>query len=229
MRFEGIRVVVTGGGRGLGLRLAGEFARRGAHVFVSARDEAAAKEAVRAIEWESAGTASAYACDLARPASVAEFAQAVADQTEHVDVLINNGAAYLEGPADDDLVADTVQGAVTGTILLTEKLLPLLRRSARPDVVNIVSSAGEPGNHRSTAHPAFYAAKHAQAGYADILSHRLRPEGIRVISLFPPDFVQDGPRTAGSPLTAASVADCVLFAVGQPRDCFLREFRFEQL
>ncbi|MCP2328026.1 NAD(P)-dependent dehydrogenase (short-subunit alcohol dehydrogenase family) [Hamadaea flava] len=229
MGFEGMRVVLTGGGRGLGRRLAGEFAQRGAHVFVSARDEAAAKETVRGIEWAAVGSASAYACDLAQPASVAEFAQTVSARTDRVDVLINNGAAYLEGPADDERIAETVQGAATGTILLTEKLLPLLRRSDRPDVVNVVSAAGEPGHHRSPAHPAFYAAKHAQAGYAEILSHRLRPEGIRVVSLFPPDFVQDGPRTAGSPLTAASVADCVLFAVGPPRDCFLREFRFEQL
>jgi len=227
MEFEGMRVVITGGGRGLGRRLAEEFARRGAHVFVSARDEAAAKETVRAIEWEAVGTASAHVCDLAEPASVVELAEAVGDR---IDVLINNGAAYLEGPdVSEGAVENLISGAVTGTVLLTERLLPLLRRSDRADVVNIVSSAAEPGNHRSTAHPAFYAAKHAQAGYAEILSHRLRPEGIRVISLFPPDFVQDGPRTAGSPLTAASVADCVLFAVRQPRDCFLREFRFEQL
>lgn len=28
-------------------------------------------------------------------------------------------------------------------------------------------------------------------------------------------------------LTAQSVADCVLFAVNQPRDCFIRSFHFE--
>jgi NAD(P)-dependent dehydrogenase (short-subunit alcohol dehydrogenase family) len=97
-----------------------------------------------------------------------------------------------------------------------------------PDIVNLVSSAGVVGNHRSDAHPAFYAAKHAQAGYAEILSERLRPDGIRVISLFPPDFVQDGPRVVGADLTAESVVGCVMFAVDQPRDCFIRAFHFEQ-
>jgi NAD(P)-dependent dehydrogenase (short-subunit alcohol dehydrogenase family) len=85
------------------------------------------------------------------------------------------------------------------------------------------------GHHRSEAHAAFYAAKHAKSGYAEILCARLRPEGIRVISLYPPDFVQDGPRDANSTLTAQSVVDCVLFAVHQPRDCFIRAFYFEQL
>ncbi len=117
----------------------------------------------------------------------------------------------------------------TGTALLTKHLLPLLRASPRPDIVNMISAAGEVGHRRSGAHPAFYAAKHAHAGLAEILSHRLRPEGIRVISLFPPDFVQAGPRDATGDLTAASIVDCVLFAVGQPRDCFIREFRFEQV
>jgi NAD(P)-dependent dehydrogenase (short-subunit alcohol dehydrogenase family) len=93
----------------------------------------------------------------------------------------------------------------------------------------MISTCGEVGHHRSGAHPAFYAAKHAHAGLAEILSHRLRPEGIRVISLFPPDFVQNGPRRADSDLTVQSVIDCVVFAVGQPRDCFIREFHFEQV
>jgi NAD(P)-dependent dehydrogenase (short-subunit alcohol dehydrogenase family) len=93
----------------------------------------------------------------------------------------------------------------------------------------MISACGEVGHRRSGAHPAFYAAKHAHAGLAEILSHRLRAEGIRVISLFPPDFVRDGPRHADGELTARSIIECVLFAVGQPRDCFIREFRFEQV
>jgi NAD(P)-dependent dehydrogenase (short-subunit alcohol dehydrogenase family) len=163
---------------------------------------------------------------------VRAFAAAVAGRTDHLDVLINNGAAYAEGEDLGDLPDETavsVMAGGTGTMLLTKHLLPLLRASSRPDIVNMISGCGEVGHHRSGAHPAFYAAKHAHAGLADILSYRLRPEGIRVISLFPPDFVQDGPRRADADLTARSVVDCVLFAVGQPRDCFIREFRFEQV
>lgn len=232
MTFEGLRVVITGAGRGFGERLAGEFARRGAHVFASARSLAAAEQTVRAIAWEAVGSAEAFGCDLADPTSVRAFAADVAQRTDRVDVLINNGSAYLGEPeltaAADEQIVDAVAGGATGTILLTKHLLPLLRASERPDIVNIVSACGEPGNRRSQAHPAFYAAKHAQAGFAEILSHRLRPEGIRVISLLPPDFFEvDGDGSDG-PLTARSVADCVLFAVTQPRDCFIREFRFEQ-
>ncbi|WP_422774123.1 SDR family oxidoreductase [Plantactinospora sp. WMMC1484] len=231
MIFDGLRVVVTGAGRDTGRTLALAFAARGAHVTVSARDPAAA---ARTAETIGAGTAEAFACDLADPDSVRGFAAALATRTDRIDVLVNNGAAYLPGTglddASDEDIVNTIAGAATGTILLTRHLLPLLRASDRPDIVNLVSACGEVGHHRSEAHPAYYAAKHAQAGFAGILSHRLRAEGIRIISLYPPDFVQDdGPRGSGAPLTARSVVECVLFAVGQPRDCFIREFHFEQV
>ncbi|GIF74644.1 SDR family NAD(P)-dependent oxidoreductase [Asanoa siamensis] len=233
MDLDGLHVAVTGAARDTGRLLAEAFAERGARVFLSARDLPAARAVADAINERGAGRAEAFHCDLAAPDSVRAFAAAVADRSSHLDVLVNNGAAYVEGEdladASDDAIESVLAGGGTGTVLLTKHLLPLLRTSSRPDVVNMISACGEVGHHRSGAHPAFYAAKHAHAGFAEILSYRLRPEGIRVISLFPPDFVQDGPRRADGDLTARSVVDCVLFAVGQPRDCFIRAFHFEQV
>lgn len=233
MNLDGLRAAITGAARDTGRLLAEAFAGRGAQVFISARDLAAAEHVAEAISQRGPGRADAFSCDLAVPKSVASFAAALAERTNHLDVLINNGAPYIEGEdlgdVSDEKIERVMAAGGTGTMLLTKHLLPLLRASSRPDIVTMVSACGEVGHRRSGAHPAFYAAKHAQAGLAEILSHRLRPEGIRVISLFPPDFVQDGPRQANSDLTARSVIDCVLFAVSQPRDCFIREFRFEQV
>jgi len=134
-------------------------------------------------------------------------------------------------------VVDTIASGATGTVLATKAFLPLLRASAGADIVTMVSSCGEYGHRRSEAHAAFYAAKSAQAGFTEILSKRLRPEGIRVISLYPPDFHnadplseewERTPRGAQDELTAHSLVDCVLFAVSQPRDCFIKSFYFEQ-
>jgi NAD(P)-dependent dehydrogenase (short-subunit alcohol dehydrogenase family) len=214
-------VLITGAGRDTGRKLALAFAARGDHVLVTARTRAAAEETVALIE-AAGGRATPAALDLTDPASIERL------PVDRLDILVNSGARYLDGDVVPGDIADTIAGTATGTILLTERLLPLLRASERPDIVNLISAAGECGQHRSDAHAAFYAAKHAQAGYAEILSERLRPEGIRVISLFPPDFVQDGPRTADSDLTAQSVIDTVLFAVGQSRDCFIRALHFQQ-
>lgn len=233
MNLDGLRVAVTGAARDTGRLLAETFAERDAQVFLSARDLSAAEQVADAISRRGQGRADAFHCDLAVPTSIRAFAAAVAERTNHLDVLINNGAPYIEGDdladASDETIEEIMAAGGTGTMLLTRHLLPLLRASSRPDIVNMISACGEVGHRRSAAHPAFYAAKHAHAGLAELLSHRLRPEGIRVISLFPPDFVQDGPRQANNDLTARSVIDCVLFAVSQPRDCFIREFRFEQV
>ncbi|MFI8763578.1 SDR family oxidoreductase [Streptomyces sp. R-07] len=242
MDLTGRRMVITGAGRGFGRALALRAGRLGAQVFVSARSLETARKVADEVAGDSGAPAHPFVCDLADPASIQGFARGVAGHTDRVDVLVNNGARYLDGPdlldADDDAIGDTVASGVTGTLLTSKHFLPLLRASAGADVVNLVSSAAEPRDHRSQAHPAFYAAKAAQAGFADIVSQRLRPEGIRVISLYPPDFSDgdplasswdDAPRTADDPLTAQSVIDCALFAIGQPRDCFIRSFHFEQL
>jgi NAD(P)-dependent dehydrogenase (short-subunit alcohol dehydrogenase family) len=240
MSFHGLRIVVTGAGRDFGRSVALHFADRGAEVFVAARSLAAAERVRDEIAARGTGSARAFACDLSDPASVAAFAAAVASQTDRIDVLVNNGARWLEGEdllsASDDEIVETLDSGARGTVLVTKALLALLRASERPDIVNMISVCGDRGFGGSSAHDAFYAAKSAQAGFAQILSKRLRPEGIRVISLYPPDFRNADPlspewdatpRGAQDLLTAQSLLDCIAFAVAQPRDCFITSFHFE--
>ena len=149
MRLQGKVVAITGAGRDTGRALALAFAERGAHVFVSARDPEAARRTVDAVRASGRGGAEAFTCDLESADAVRGFAAALAERTDRLDVLVNNGARYLHGEdlstvADED-IAGAITGAVTGTILLTKHLLPLLRASARPDIVNLVSACGEAG------------------------------------------------------------------------------------
>lgn len=239
MRFQGYRVVVTGAGRGFGRSLAVTLGRDGAELFLTARDFQAAEAVAQEVR-HLGGRAHAFECDLADPESVRDFAETLGEVADRIDVLVNNGAPYLDAggflEAADEQVAATIAAGATGTLLVTKALLPLLLRSERPDIVTMISGCGEYGNHRSEAHEAFYAAKSAQAGFTEVLSKRLRPRGVRVISLYPPDFDNPDPlgpewdaeRRPGDALSARSVADCVTFAIAQPRDCFIKSFYFEQ-
>ncbi|MFD4658709.1 SDR family oxidoreductase [Kitasatospora sp. NPDC058444] len=234
------RVVVTGAARDFGRTLAIRFAQLGAEVYLSARSLEAAQATRDEILALGHDKVHAFSCDLTDPASVREFAEQVGKLTDRVDILLNNGAMWLEGydlgTATDEQIMATVTSGGAGTVLMVKHFLPLLRASERPDIVNMVSVAGTQRSDSCTGSPAFYAAKGAQANAAEILSQRLRPEGVRVISLYPPDFENVDPlgedwettdRRAGAPLTAQSLIDCVLFAVNQPRDCFIRSFNFE--
>ncbi|MCX4831873.1 SDR family oxidoreductase [Streptomyces sp. NBC_01016] len=242
MTFDDHRVVITAAGRDFGRTLALRLADLGAEVFLSARTLAAAEHVRDEIRARGHHKVHASACDLTDPASIRAFAADVARHTDRIDVLINNGSRYLHGPdllsASDADITDTLASGTTGTVLAVKNFLPLLLNSFRPDVVTMISACGTAGHHRSDAHDAFYAAKSAQAGFAEILSKRLRPQGVRAISLYPPDFDNSDPlsgewettpRGAQDALTAQSLVDCILFALAQPRDCFIKAFHFEQV
>ncbi|MFB7368935.1 SDR family oxidoreductase [Streptomyces sp. NPDC056222] len=237
------RVVITGAGRDFGRSLAHHFAGLGAELFLAARTLEAAERTCGEIRDRGHDQVHAFACDLADSASIREFAASVGRRTDRIDVLVNNGARWLEGPdllsVSDEDVADTLASGSTGTILVTKNLLPLLLASDHPDVVTMVSACGVPGAQHPVAHEAYHAAKHGQRGFTEALSRRLRPQGVRVISLFPPDFDSGRdplspewdatPRGAQDPLAAQSVIDCVTFAIQQPRDCYISAFHFESL
>ncbi|WP_171169134.1 SDR family oxidoreductase [Streptomyces sp. I05A-00742] len=242
MTLDNRRVVITGAARDFGRTLAISFARLGAEVFLSARSLEGAERTRDEIRGLGHERVHAFACDIGDPASVRAFTAAVRERTDAVDILVNNGAAWLEGEdllsADDDAIVATASSAVTGTALVTKHFLPLLRASARPDIVTMVSACGTANYSASGAHSAYYGAKAGQGAFTGILSKRLRAEGIRVISLFPPDFTnvdplspewETTPRDAHSPLTAQSLVDCVVFAVRQQRDCFINAFHFEDM
>lgn len=235
--FAGKRVVVTGAGRDFGRTLALLFAAEGAEVIVSARKEVAAQATVEAIR-ERGGKAQAFSCDLSDPGSIAAFAAAVEAEEAPLDVLVLNAARWLEGDslseASDAEIMDTVTSGLTGAMLLTRRLVPVLARAPNTDIVSMVSLCGEPGYLASNAHPAFYAAKHGMAGFCDVLGARLAPQGIRVTGLFPPDFENIDPHTAdweadrpeGALLGAPAVWNAVRFALLQPRGGGIRRIHF---
>lgn len=235
------RVVITGAARDLGRALAIRFAETGAEVILSSRDGQGAKRVCAELQERGYEHTQAFSCDLSKAESIREFAATLDRNMGSVDVLINNGAAWLEGAdietGTDEEIIDVISSGTTGTVLMVKYLLPLLRQSSRADIVNIVSSAALPNTHDCAGHAAFYAAKGGQGRLAEALSVRLRPEGIRVISLYPPKFDNFDPLSASSELkrgaenrlNAQSIIDCVLFAVDQPRDCFIRKFEFESI
>lgn len=201
------------------------------------RDAAALGSVAATISSRTQLRAEVVPCDLAKPESVSTACEVILGTNPVVDVLINNGAPWLEGRLADlseaDIVA-TVAAGVTGTILVTRGLLPGFTRSRAADIVTIVSTAGLPGGEFDTASTAFHAAKHGQAGFCDRLRAELQSHAIRVTAIFPSDFEHVDPGadnarepTAGGNLTSREVVDAVMFAVTAPRNCAIRAIHLE--
>ncbi|MEV6929333.1 SDR family oxidoreductase [Dactylosporangium sp. NPDC051485] len=143
---ERTTALVTGANKGIGYEIAAGLGALGWSVGVGARDPERLEEAVgklRAAGVEAFGVP----LDVTDDASVAAAAQLLRERGGRLDVLVNNAAITGGRPqeptvADPGLVRDVVETNVIGVIRVTNAMLPLLRRSASPRIVNMSSSVG---------------------------------------------------------------------------------------
>jgi len=98
--YDGVVVLVTGGGTGLGKSIATEFGRLGASVAVVSRDEGHRTAGVAAVE-EAGGRAVGVACDIRDADAVSAAFDAVEEAFGPVDHLVNNAAGNFPVPAED--------------------------------------------------------------------------------------------------------------------------------
>jgi NAD(P)-dependent dehydrogenase (short-subunit alcohol dehydrogenase family) len=136
-------VLVTGATDGIGRETARELARRGARVIVHGRraDKAeAVKKEVEALS--GAAMPAALIGDLSSFAGVRAMAESLLARGEGIDVLLNNAGIYMnEAATSHDGFELTFAVNHLAPFLLTHLLLPRLRESAGPRVVNVSSMA----------------------------------------------------------------------------------------
>jgi NAD(P)-dependent dehydrogenase (short-subunit alcohol dehydrogenase family) len=164
--LKGKTALVTGGSRGIGLMIARGFVEAGVKTYISSRKASACDEA--AADLSKTGTCIPLACDLGDVSQIATLADAIKAREEKLNILINNAGATWAQPIDQytqdgwDKVMNLNLKAV---FLLTQALLPLLRKAATPDdparIVNIGSIDGilQP-SYESYAYSASKAAVH---------------------------------------------------------------------
>ncbi len=134
--------VVTGANTGLGYQTALALANAGADVILTARDATKGSEAVDRIRaLRPTARVDFSLLDLASLASIADFADRIADDHDRIDVLINN--AGVASPRHRLTTSDgfELQFGVNflGHFALTGRLLPLLMRADAPRVVSLSS------------------------------------------------------------------------------------------
>jgi len=180
-----LRVLITGGGRGIGRALALRFAREGAQVAVAARS--APEVAAVAAEVERAGGRGlALEMDVTDLASVERAVAGLLEATEGVlDVLVNNAGVFSIQPFAELSPATwyrTLATNLTGPFHVTLLCLRGLERSTHAHVFNVSSIAGKqafPGN------VAYCTTKFGLRGFSDALRLDLAERGIRVSTVYP--------------------------------------------
>jgi NAD(P)-dependent dehydrogenase (short-subunit alcohol dehydrogenase family) len=139
-------VLVTGANKGIGYEIAAGLGALGWTVGVGARDEERREAAVEKLR---AGGVDAFGVplDVTDDASVAAAARLIEERTGRLDVLVNNAGVTGGGPqeptvVDPAAVRTAVETNVIGVLRVTNAMLPLLRRSASPRIVNMSSTVG---------------------------------------------------------------------------------------
>ena len=147
--IEGKIALVTGGSRGIGEMIAAGFLASGAKVYISSRKAEVCEATARRLAQEYGGECIPLPADLSGLAGIEALAAALGERESQLDILVNNAGATWGAPIDEfpehgwDKVMDT---NVKGVFFLTQKLLPLLRKSATHDdparVINVGSVDG---------------------------------------------------------------------------------------
>jgi NAD(P)-dependent dehydrogenase (short-subunit alcohol dehydrogenase family) len=181
--------LVTGAGRGIGREVARQLAERGYEVVLTARDEAKAAAAAEELAAAGEGKVVPLRLDVADPASVEAMAAAVGEDPGRLDVLVNNAGVVLDSGVagtepDFEAMQATLDTNFFGAYRVVAALLPLLRRSEHPRIVNVSSGAGgvtEMGGWM----PGYRVSKAAMNAMTRILSTELADAGILVNSACP--------------------------------------------
>lgn len=143
-------VLVTGATDGLGKAIALELASRGASVLLHGRNESRLENVSREIRQATGSDRlRPYPADLSSLDEVRRLAHDVERDHDRLDLLVNNaGIGFGKPGGGRELSADgyELRFAVNylAPFLLTQLLLPLLRRSAPARIVNVASAGQVP-------------------------------------------------------------------------------------
>ncbi len=145
MAMSGKVCVVTGANTGIGLETARGLAEMNACVILACRDLERGQAALADLKSRSKDSnVEVMPLDLASQESIRDFAGALRDKFDRLDVLVNNAATV---PVERELTADglEMQFGVNhiGPFLLTHLLLDLLKAGAPSRIVNVASNAHE--------------------------------------------------------------------------------------
>ncbi len=127
--------LITGANKGIGFETARQLLELGHVVYIGARDVERGEKAAAALG------ARFVQLDVTDDASVGSALKAIDAAEGRLDVLVHN-AGVLETGLDSSAALRSFDTNAVGIVRVTEAALPLLRRSANPNVVTVSSSVG---------------------------------------------------------------------------------------
>ncbi|WP_458318815.1 3-oxoacyl-ACP reductase FabG [Mycolicibacterium brisbanense] len=211
-----MRVLVTGGSRGIGLGIAQGFLRAGAAVAISGRSPDALEAATNRLGGPRVHSVLA---DVADPRACVAMVQEAEDRLGGLDVLCANAGIYPERTLDK-LDADDVSAIlatnVAGTIFSVQACRAALKASGRGRMVVTSSITGPITGFPGLSH--YGASKAAQLGFVRSAALELAADAITINAVLPGSIATDGLDGLGADTIARMQACIPQRRLGSPAD-----------
>lgn len=228
--------LVTGANKGIGFEIAKQLAAKGAIVLVGARNADAGAQAAATIR-EADGAAEAVTLDISDASSIAAAAKLIESKFGRLDILVNNAGVSIErgkqpSEADIDLLRQTYETNVFGTVAITNAMLPLVRKSDAGRIVNqstglasFALSAGPKAPLFSMRLLAYNSSKAALNSVTMLLANELEGSSIKVNLANPGLCATDLSTGKGRPASEGAAIAVELALVGEdgPNGGFIGE------
>lgn len=193
--WRDMHVLVTGGSSGIGLATAERAARRGAHVTLVARDTVrleAARESVMAARASGAQRVAAHSADVASWSAMSDTVREAEVAFGPVDVLVTS-AGYCYPARFVDMSAAEIEDQIgvnlLGTVYATRAVAPSMIERGHGHIAMISSMGGLIGVY---GYGGYSPAKFGVIGLAEVLRCELKPHGIGVSVVCPPNVNTPG-------------------------------------
>lgn len=227
-------ILITGASDGIGKEVVLDLAKLQANLILLARDlqklEIVKKEALKL----GARSVEVYCVDLSDLKQIDRFAK----KLKKLDGLINNAGVWqkktdLDNVPDEEILS-VLNINLTGMILLTKKILPLLRKSNEAFIINISSRSGY---FADLGQSVYAASKFGVRGFTEVLRKDLENTHIRVAGIY-----QGGTNTSfftragenwpvdklASFIPPSELAKVITFQITRPIGIWLPEIRIEK-
>jgi 3-dehydrosphinganine reductase len=181
--------LITGGSSGIGLALAKQLVAEGAHVFILARDKhrlAAAVESLQQIA-KTDQIIGSIQLDVTKSKEMEAPLTKWIEKHGTPDLLVNSAGVAHPGyfqELDTEIFQWMMDVNYFGVVNVTKVIIPYMIARGSGQVVNISSEAGFIGVFGYTA---YGASKFAVRGFSDALRAEMKPLGVNLSIVFPPD------------------------------------------
>lgn len=178
-QLAGKRIIITGGGRGLGYAMAKKFVLEGAEVLIAGRSEKTLKQSAEELGCKY------LTLDVSKPETFTDFICKADKQLGGISAIVNNAGISLHEKSFFDVTPETFNAQVDtnlkGCFFLTQEFIKLIQ--SRKQGGNILFVSSETGDTMDFRPYGF--TKAAVNSMVQGLAYLFRKEGIRINAVAP--------------------------------------------